>query len=53
MENDKNIEVLSMNEDFSKLLDKANEIQTKCSDHPVRANEIRMDNSLKLTFGCR
>ena len=53
MENEKNIEVLSMNEDFMKLLDAANEIQTKCSDHPVRANEIRMDNNLKLTFGDR
>ena len=53
MENEKNIEVLSMNEDFSKLLNKANEIQAKCSDHQVRANEIRMDNNLKLTFGDR
>lgn len=53
MENEKNIEVLSMNEDFMKLLDKANEIQAKCSDHPVRANEIRMDNTLKLNFGDR
>lgn len=50
MENEKNIEVLSMNEDFMKLLDKANEIQAKCSDHPIRANEIRMDNDLKLNF---
>lgn len=50
MENEKNIEMLSMNEDFMKLLDKANEIQAKCSDHPVRANDIRMDNDLKLNF---
>ena len=51
MENEKNIEVLSMNEDFMKLLDKANEIQAKCSDYPVRANEVRMDKTLKLNFG--
>lgn len=51
MENEKNVEMLSMNESFMKLLDKANEIQAKCSDHPVRANEIRMDNDLKLNFG--
>lgn len=50
MENEKNIEMLSMNEDFMKLLDKANEIQAKCSDHPVRANDIRMDNDLKINF---
>lgn len=50
MENEKNIEMLNMNEDFMKLLDKANEIQAKCSDHPVRANDIRMDNDLKLNF---
>lgn len=46
-----NAEVLSMNEDFMKLLDKANEIQAKCSDHPVRANDIRMSDDLKLNFG--
>lgn len=51
MENEKNVEMLSMNEDFMKLLDEANKIQAKCSDHPVRANEIRMDNDLKLNFG--
>ena len=45
-----NAEILSMNEDFNKLVEKANEIQAKCSDHPVRANEIRMDNDLKLNF---
>lgn len=51
MENEKNVEMLSMDEDFMKLLDAANEIQAKCSDHPVRANEIRMDDDLKLNFG--
>lgn len=53
MENEKNIEVLSMNEDFMKLLDRANEIQAKCSDHQVRANDVRMDNTLNLNFGDR
>lgn len=50
MNNEKNIEVLNMNEDFAKLLEKANMIQSKCADHPVRANEVRMDNNLKLNF---
>lgn len=50
MENEKNIEVLSMNEDFMKLLDKANEIQAKCHDYQVRANDIAMGNDLKLYF---
>lgn len=50
MENEKNIEMLSMNEDFMKLLDEANKIQAKCNDYPVRANEIRMDDDLKLNF---
>lgn len=45
-----NAEVLSMNEDFMKLLDKANEIQAKCNDYPVRANDIAMGNDLKLYF---
>lgn len=50
MENEKNIEVLSMNEDFNKLLAAANEIQTKCNDYKVRANNIAMGNDLKLYF---
>ena len=50
MENEKNVEMLSMNEDFMKLLDAANEIQAKCYDYPVRANNIAMGNDLKLYF---
>ena len=44
-------EVLSMNEDFGKLIAKANEIQSKCKDYPVKAHSIRMDEQLKLNFG--
>lgn len=47
----KEVEMLNVSEDFNKLLDKANEIQAKCSDYLVRANEIRMDDDLKLSFG--
>lgn len=43
-------EMLSMSEDFGKLIDKANEIQSKCKDYPVKAYSIRMDNELKLNF---
>lgn len=43
-------EMLSMNEDFGKLIDRANEIQSKCKDYPVKAYDIRMDNELKLNF---
>lgn len=46
-----NVEMLSMNEDFTKLMNKANEIQAKCHDYPLRANDMRMDNELKLNFG--
>ena len=45
-----NMEVLNMNEDFAKLLERANEIQSKCADHPIKANEIHMDNELMLNF---
>lgn len=43
-------EMLSMSEDFAKLIDKANEIQSKCKDYPVKGHAIRMDNELKLNF---
>lgn len=46
-----NAEVLSMNEDFMKLMDKANEIQSKCRDYSVKAHQITMGNMLKLNFG--
>ena len=46
-----NAEVLSMNEDFMKLMDKANEIQSKCNDYPIGACKIVMDNDLNLNFG--
>lgn len=45
-----NAEVLSMNEDFAKLLDKANEIQAKCNDYSIRANDLRMNDTLQLVF---
>lgn len=45
-----NIEALNMNEDFTKLVNKANEIQAKCNDYPIRAHEIKMSNDLKLNF---
>lgn len=45
-----NLEVLNMNEDFMKLLEKANEIQSKCNDYPIRAHQVVMDNDLKLNF---
>lgn len=43
-------EVLSMTEDFEKLINKANEIQSKCKDYSVKAHSIRMDSELKLNF---
>lgn len=41
-------EVLVLNEAFEKLIDKANEIQSKCSDRLVDVSELRMDNELRL-----
>lgn len=43
-------EMLNMSEDFAKLIEKANEIQSKCNDYPVRANNIAMGDDLKLYF---
>ena len=43
-------EMLNMSEDFAKLIAKANKIQEKCSDHPIAAKNIIMDNELKLNF---
>lgn len=41
-------EVLILNEAFEKLIARANEIQSKCSDRLVNACDIRMDNDLNL-----
>ena len=44
------IEMLSTSEDFAKLLQRAEEIQSKCKDHNVKAKDITMGNDLKLHF---
>lgn len=44
-------EMMNTSESFKKLMDRANDIQSKCSDHLVRANKISMGNDLKLNFG--
>ena len=44
-------EMLNTSEDFMKLIDRANEIQSKCNDYPVKAHQITMGNMLKLNFG--
>lgn len=43
-------EMLNMSENFAKLIEKANEIQSKCIDHPIAAKDIHMGNDLKLNF---
>lgn len=43
-------EMLNMSENFAKLIEKANEIQSKCDDHLVAAKDIRMSDDLKLNF---
>lgn len=43
-------EMLNMSEDFAKLIEKANEIQSKCNDHPISAKDIHMSDDLKLNF---
>lgn len=41
-------EMLSLNGDFERLVERANEIQSLCSDRLVNVSEIRMDNELRL-----
>ena len=43
-------EVIDTNADFDKILERANEIQSKCNDYTVKASDIRMDEELKLNF---
>lgn len=43
-------EALSLDENIQKLIDRANEIQSKCNDHIVTADEITMDDALNLQF---
>lgn len=45
-----NIEVLNMNTDFAKLIADANAIQSRCTDYPIKASDVKMDNELKLNF---
>lgn len=44
-------ETLNLDENIQKLIDRANEIQSKCSDYTITADEIVMDHDLRLTFG--
>lgn len=44
-------EFMNTTENFADFLKRAEDIQAKCSDHLVRANDIRMSNNLKLNFG--
>lgn len=50
MREEREIEMLNTSEDFSELLKRAEEIQVKCNDHLIRANEIRMSKNLRLNF---
>lgn len=50
MREERTVEMLNTSEDFAKLFKKAKEIQSKCSDHLVRANDVRMGKNLKLNF---
>lgn len=50
MRKEKTVEMLNTSEDFAKLLNRANKIQEKCSDHLLRASEISMGEDLKLNF---
>lgn len=43
-------ETLNLDENIQKLIAQANEIQSKCSDHVVTAEEITMDDALNLQF---
>lgn len=50
MREERTVEMLNTTQDFTKLLKKAEDIQSKCSDHLVRANDVRMNKNLKLDF---
>lgn len=43
-------EPIDLKADFNKILERANEIQAKCNDYIVAANDIRMDDQLRLNF---
>lgn len=43
-------EMLNMSENFAKLIEKANEIQSRCNDYPISAKDIHMGDDLKLNF---
>lgn len=43
-------EMLSKNEDFTQLVKKAEDIQSKCKDYEVKANEMLMNDGIKLLF---
>lgn len=49
MENN-TIELLNVNEDLMKLIERANEIQNKCTDYTIVADNITMDTELNLNF---
>ena len=50
MREERAVEFLNTSQSFSKLMKDAEEIQSKCSDHKVRGNDLRMED-LKLKFG--
>lgn len=43
-------EVIDVNADFNKIVERANMIQSKCNDYIVKGNNIAMGNDLKLYF---
>lgn len=43
-------EVIDTRAGFDKILERANDIQSKCNDYIVRGNDIRMDEHLRLNF---
>ena len=43
-------EVIDTKSGFDKIVERANEIQSKCSDHIVRGCDIKMDDELYLNF---
>lgn len=45
-----NIEKLDVNEDFGRILARANEIQADCNDYIVTGHDMRMDNELNICF---
>lgn len=51
MREERTVEMMNTSEDFGKLLKRAEEIQAKCSDHLVKANEVSMGVDLNLNFG--